>query len=266
MAAVSAATVATYPMETVKTLMQVQSASTAAPVSSLELFRRLRAATGVTGVYRGALWTLSGQVPSLAVRFGTYQLMTAFFQDGRLLPGVSTSEALKAGALAGALEAVVSTPLELVKVRIQSTHRQAVGCGIGLQASGLIDNATSLRPPVFRTLESTIQPGVHNAAGSMPEWLRTSFAGGVSAGLAAAVSHPLDTATRRLHATFYPKHVRMEKSILRESEPATWLQRTLGIASAHQTRRWTGIGLQVTQHSIGFFCLLAVYHAGLMAL
>lgn len=62
-----------------------------------------------------------GKAPALGVRFGTYELLTAFYKDGREAKYVYVSEAFLAGLASGALESFVVTPFDLFKVRAQVT-------------------------------------------------------------------------------------------------------------------------------------------------
>ncbi|RLM73407.1 uncharacterized protein C2845_PM15G15200 [Panicum miliaceum] len=138
-AAISASAVAVHPLDTVKTLIQA-SAHTRISSYCCLLYRcflklgaagqkqkmglrqvvdRLMAASGPAGFYSGIGWSIMGKLPGLGARFGTYELLTAFYKDGREDNYVYYSEAMLAGIAAGAVEAFFCTPFELLKLRNQ---------------------------------------------------------------------------------------------------------------------------------------------------
>ncbi|XP_057856322.1 uncharacterized protein LOC131065601 isoform X2 [Cryptomeria japonica] len=82
---------------------------------------RIRSTFGLSGFYGGLGWMALGRVPALGVRFGTYELLTAFYKDGREEKYVYAHEAFLAGFAAGALESFVVTPFDLFKVRSQAS-------------------------------------------------------------------------------------------------------------------------------------------------
>lgn len=83
----------------------------------------------ILGLYSGLGWSVLGKLPGLGARFGAYELLTAFYKDGREDNRVYYSEAMLAGITAGAVEAFLCTPFELFKLRSQ------VGSVIPLKAA-----------------------------------------------------------------------------------------------------------------------------------
>ncbi|KAL5213785.1 hypothetical protein ABZP36_002937 [Zizania latifolia] len=118
-AAISASTVAVYPLDTVKTLLQLSAAGSKQKMGLDQVVDRLMAASGPAGLYSGIGWSILGKLPGLGARFGTYELLTAFYKDGKEDNYVSYSEAMLAGIVAGAVESVLCTPFELLKLRNQ---------------------------------------------------------------------------------------------------------------------------------------------------
>ncbi|GJT32087.1 mitochondrial arginine transporter BAC2 [Tanacetum coccineum] len=57
----------------------------------------------VDGLYNGLGWLALGRIFGVGARFGTYELLTAFYKDGRQDNYVYVSEALMPGIAAGAL-------------------------------------------------------------------------------------------------------------------------------------------------------------------
>eukprot|EP01018_Ginkgo_biloba_P000248 Gb_33349 [translate_table: standard] len=85
------------------------------------LVARVHSLCGLSGFYSGVGWMALGRAPALGVRFGTYELLTAFYKDGRDENYVYVSEAFMAGLAAGVLESLVVTPFDLFKLRAQVT-------------------------------------------------------------------------------------------------------------------------------------------------
>ncbi|CAL5069015.1 unnamed protein product [Urochloa decumbens] len=118
-AAISASAVAVHPLDTAKTLVQLGAAGKNQKMGLRQVVDRLMAASGPAGFYSGIGWSIMGKLPGLGARFGTYELLTAFYKDGREDNYVYYSEAMLAGIAAGAVEAVFCTPFELLKLRNQ---------------------------------------------------------------------------------------------------------------------------------------------------
>lgn len=120
-AAASSATLGTaltYPLDSIKTLIQVGSTpSKHLPAS--EVLKRVQSFSGYSGLYSGFGFLALGRIFGLGARFGTYEILTAFCKDGREDNYVYVSEALLAGIASGAMESIVSSPFELLKLRAQ---------------------------------------------------------------------------------------------------------------------------------------------------
>ncbi|KAL3688174.1 hypothetical protein R1sor_014483 [Riccia sorocarpa] len=118
--AVGVETAAFYPIDTLKTLLQVN-ANAGRKLDLSTVVEGVSKSSGFTGLYEGVGWQLLGRLPTLGVRFGVYELMTAFYSDGRGDNHVTLSESFLAGLAAGAVESFISTPFDFVKVRAQIT-------------------------------------------------------------------------------------------------------------------------------------------------
>lgn len=116
--AVTFATVATHPLDTIKTLIQVGSGATK-QLTTAQVFDRVRATSGFSGLYNGIGWSVFGRVSGVGVRFGVYEILTAWYKDGRDYNYVHVSEAFLAGVAAGVAESVLATPFEMIKLRAQ---------------------------------------------------------------------------------------------------------------------------------------------------
>ncbi|KAH1133983.1 hypothetical protein AAZX31_05G110900 [Glycine max] len=115
---VALATAFTYPLDTMKVLIQVGS-STGKELDHTHVLTRLLSVSGNAGLFNGFGWLLVGRIFGLGARFGVYEILSAFYKDGRENNYLFASEALLAGVVAGAIEAVISSPFELIKLRMQ---------------------------------------------------------------------------------------------------------------------------------------------------
>nr|GEY97007.1 solute carrier family 25 member 41 [Tanacetum cinerariifolium] len=124
--ALTLGTAATYPFDTIKTLIQVGSGPDNKQLSASQVFDRVCKFSGYSGLYNGLGWLALGRIFGVGARFGTYELLTAFYKDGRQDNYVYVSEALMAGIAAGAVESLISSPFELFTIRSQVTTASRV--------------------------------------------------------------------------------------------------------------------------------------------
>ncbi|KAA8545567.1 hypothetical protein F0562_020351 [Nyssa sinensis] len=117
---VTLGTALTYPLDTIKSLIQVGSGSSK-QLTTAQVLDRVRTFSGNSGLYNGLGWLTPGRILGLGARFGVYEIMTAFYKDGRVDNYVYVSEALMAGIAAGAMESLITSPFELIKLRAQVT-------------------------------------------------------------------------------------------------------------------------------------------------
>ncbi|EYU35412.1 hypothetical protein MIMGU_mgv1a0082471mg, partial [Erythranthe guttata] len=78
-AAVTLGTTLTYPLDTLKVLIQVGSTA-GKPLNEAEVLYRVRALSGYSGLYNGVAWMTLGRTLGLGVRFGVYEVVTAFYK------------------------------------------------------------------------------------------------------------------------------------------------------------------------------------------
>ncbi|KAM7474680.1 hypothetical protein LguiB_021923 [Lonicera macranthoides] len=118
-------TALTYPLDTIKALIQVGSGSSN-QLTTAQVVDRVRNLSGNSGLYSGFGWLALGRTFGVGARFGTYEILTAFYKDGREDNHVYVSEALMAGIAAGTLESLVTSPFELIKIRAQVTSASQI--------------------------------------------------------------------------------------------------------------------------------------------
>ncbi|XP_021900567.1 uncharacterized protein LOC110816616 isoform X1 [Carica papaya] len=117
-ASVTLATALTYPLDTIKTLIQVGSGPSK-QLTATQLLNRVQNLSGNSGLYSGLGWLTYGRILGLGSRFGVYEILSAFYKDGREDNYVYVSEAFMAGMAAGVAESLLSSPFEILKVRSQ---------------------------------------------------------------------------------------------------------------------------------------------------
>ncbi|XP_042418422.1 S-adenosylmethionine mitochondrial carrier protein-like isoform X1 [Zingiber officinale] len=144
---VSVATSLTHPLDSLKTLLQI-AAGPSQQFSLSQVVDRVQKVSGLSGLYSGLGWSIVGNLLGLGGRFGTYEILTAYYKDGRKSSHVYIHEALLAGLTAGAVEAVVCTPFELLK------HRRQVYSASYIKSSG-----SAVVMPKSSTLVSKLLPG-----------------------------------------------------------------------------------------------------------
>lgn len=142
---VAMGTALTHPLDTLKVLSQVGSSAKKA-LSVAEILNRVRVFSGYSGLYNGVGWLTLGSTLGLGCRFGVYEILTAFYKDGREDDYVYVSEALIAGAAAGTAESLLISPFELFKLRAQ------VASASRCPQSSSVSNRTIDHPLVTRLL------------------------------------------------------------------------------------------------------------------
>ncbi|XP_050375048.1 uncharacterized protein LOC126792646 [Argentina anserina] len=122
---VALGTAVTYPLDTVKVIIQASSSSNK-QLTTIEVFNRIRSFSGSSGLYSGFWWLAAGRTLGVGARFGIYEILTAFYKDGREDNHVHASEALLAGLIAGFAESLITSPFELMKIRAQITSASRI--------------------------------------------------------------------------------------------------------------------------------------------
>jgi len=107
-----------YPLDVVKTRFQLQKGADGKYKTIAGTFRTIIAEEGFSNLYRGILAPVFAEAPKRAVKFASNELFKPLFADktGK----ITNAGASAAGALAGATEAFINCPFEVVKVRMIS--------------------------------------------------------------------------------------------------------------------------------------------------
>jgi len=112
-----------YPLDVVKTRFQLQKGS-GKYTSVVSTFSTIVREEGFGRLYRGIISPVLAEAPKRAVKFACNEQYKRLFIDSK--GHLSYSGASAAGALAGATEAFVNCPFEVVKVRMQSTDSKGL--------------------------------------------------------------------------------------------------------------------------------------------
>ncbi|XP_047182212.1 mitochondrial arginine transporter BAC2 isoform X2 [Vigna umbellata] len=307
------ATAFTYPLDTMKVLIQVGS-TTGKQLDAAQALSRVVFLSGNAGLYSGFGWLAVGRIFGLGARFGVYEILTAFSKDGREDNYLFPSEALLAGMASGAIETVVSSPFELIKLRKQVTSASyapspnfALENGTRkpliarlLNGSGKPPAVSSVRRPSdIITLEgwSTLWRGIRSGIArdsvfggiffstwqflhqAMLDWkavgmnppprlnedvgplspFTVSLTAGFSASVAAAASHGFDTSRSRSQCNVLPKHMSMERKILKWKRPGNKFERMTGIHPLDRNVLFHGIGWRMARTGLASSMIVGSY-------
>lgn len=191
-----------YPVDSIKTRMQVLTTSPSAVYSNMsDAFSRISSTEGTKRLWRGVASVIWGAGPAHAVYFGTYELVK------EIGGGNSNGYSFKATATAGAAATIASdafmNPFDVVKQRMQiqgSTFRSVASCFKDVyKAEGLSAFYVSYPTTLTMTVPFTaVQFSTYeffkeklNPTGHYSPWTHVT-AGGIAGAVAAAVTTPLD--------------------------------------------------------------------------
>ncbi|XP_016493097.1 mitochondrial arginine transporter BAC2 isoform X2 [Nicotiana tabacum] len=153
------ATAITYPLDSLKVLVQVGS-GVSKQLTAADVLNRIKTLSGTSGLYSGVGWLTLGRSLGLGARFGVYEILTAFYKDGREGNYVHISEALLAGIASGAVESLISSPFELVKLRAQVTSASRIPSSMSVvektAVSPLMSKLLPGYSPDIRGLNNTV--------------------------------------------------------------------------------------------------------------
>ncbi|KAJ5630725.1 uncharacterized protein N7484_010825 [Penicillium longicatenatum] len=112
-----------YPLDVVKTRVQLQSGTAAAGAEHyngmVDCFRKIIKHEGFKTLYRGISAPILMEAPKRATKFAANDSWGAFYRDLFKVEKQTQSLAVLTGATAGATESFVVVPFELVKIRLQ---------------------------------------------------------------------------------------------------------------------------------------------------
>ncbi|KAH0293677.1 putative mitochondrial 2-oxodicarboxylate carrier protein [Aureobasidium namibiae CBS 147.97] len=111
-----------YPLDVVKTRIQLQSSTATgeeAYNSMVDCFRKIVRNEGFSRLYRGIEAPILMEAPKRATKFAANDEWGKFYRNAFGIPKMTQGLSVLTGATAGATEAFVVVPFELVKIRLQ---------------------------------------------------------------------------------------------------------------------------------------------------
>ncbi|KAF2808447.1 mitochondrial carrier [Mytilinidion resinicola] len=111
-----------YPLDVVKTRVQIQTGKGVGEDSyngMVDCFRKIIRNEGVSRLYRGITAPILMEAPKRATKFAANDAWGKFYRNQFGVAKMNQSLAILTGASAGATEAFVVVPFELVKIRLQ---------------------------------------------------------------------------------------------------------------------------------------------------
>ncbi|CEH12811.1 probable odc2-mitochondrial 2-oxodicarboxylate carrier [Ceraceosorus bombacis] len=208
-----------YPLDVVKTRIQLQNSSTPAADrynGMMDAFKKIIASEGAGRLYRGLVPPLMLEAPKRAVKFAANDYWGKTFRGIAGQEKSSRGIATLTGCAAGATESVVVVPFELVKIRLQDKAQSHLYTGpmdvVGkiVKADGLLGLYAGLESTFWRhvlwnggyfgVIQSTraMMPPAENKA----QELRNNFISGAIGGfVGTALNTPADVVKSRIQNT-----------------------------------------------------------------
>lgn len=117
-----------YPLDVVKTRMQLQVKGTGEQYSSMvDCLQKIVRNEGFSRLYRGISAPILMEAPKRAVKFAANDEWGKFYRNAFGMPKMTQSLSILTGATAGATESFVVVPFELVKIRLQDKSSKYTG-------------------------------------------------------------------------------------------------------------------------------------------
>jgi len=199
-----------YPLDVVKTRLQLQK-GTGKYTSVLQTFRTIAKEEGPLNLYRGILSPIMAEAPKRAVKFAANEQYKPMFADkeGRL----SNKGAAYAGACAGATEAVINCPFEVVKIRLQApetlnTYKNTLDALIKItRGEGMWTLYSGFEAQIWRNVVwnsayfgtiSLTKQSMWKPESKPSEMFRNFVAGFIAGTFATTLNTPLDVVKSRL--------------------------------------------------------------------
>jgi solute carrier family 25 (mitochondrial aspartate/glutamate transporter), member 12/13 len=195
----------TFPLDFAKTRLQKQ--STREYTGMIDCLRKVARAKGFTHLYSGLRPNLAGIIPEKAIKLACADQFREILRD-KSTGQVSLLSELLAGGGAGFCQVVVTTPMEIVKIRCQLTGSSMLSVVRELGIRGMYQGyvPTLARDVWFSVLFFPLQAKMKEAMAQPDDTpaQRTakSFLAGITAGATASgLSTPIDVIKTRIQAS-----------------------------------------------------------------
>lgn len=187
-----------HPLDTVKVNLQTQSTINPKYTGTLDCIKSLMVKEGIRGVYRGVSSPIAGLAAINAIVFGVYGNVKKNMAN----PNSLSSHAI-AGATAGFLTSFITSPMELVKSRIQVAGTKAgknpLNCLVKIytrkKLRGVFQGlgiTIGREVPAFTTYFVTYELLARTEEGKIASPAQILFAGGMAGVVSWVVPYPVD--------------------------------------------------------------------------
>ncbi|XP_056646956.1 mitochondrial basic amino acids transporter [Diorhabda sublineata] len=187
-----------HPLDTVKVNLQTQSAKKPKYTGTLDCIKSLMVKEGIKGLYRGVTSPVAGLAALNAIVFGVYGNV----QKNMVNPDSLLSHAI-AGASAGLLTSFITSPMELVKSRMQVAGTQAgknpLDCLIKIYTKKRLRGVfhglgitIGREVPAFTTYFITYELLTQTEEGKIASSAQILFAGGMAGVVSWVIPYPVD--------------------------------------------------------------------------
>lgn len=205
--AAAAAVTAMHPLDTVKTVVQAAGSNTTSAVSAIANVVRTG---GLPALYKGLPISLSGQVPSSAIKFAAFEIFTQFAKKAMPKHAANAVVDFTCAAMAFLCCSVAVVPSELMKQRMQAglypnvwTGAKTIMTTEGPRAFFTGYAATLVRDVPYTMLEfglySQLKKIIRNLLNRKSLTPKEEvIIGGVAGGCTGFLTTPLDLAKTRL--------------------------------------------------------------------
>ncbi|CAG7851730.1 Uncharacterized mitochondrial carrier C8C9.12c [Serendipita indica DSM 11827] len=214
-----------FPVDSIKTRMQVLSPSPAAIYSGMSnAITRISSTEGLRTLWRGVASVIAGAGPAHAVQFGTLEAVNDMM--GKREGSSAWVSTAVAGAAAAITSDAVMTPFDVIKQRMQvhnSEYRSVITCAKtlyrreGLTAFYVSYPTTLLMTIPFTAVQFSVYDRTLNYINPHRKYdpLSHIISGGFAGAVAAAVTTPLDVAKTLLQTrgTTEDKEIRAANGI-----------------------------------------------------
>ncbi|KAF2729777.1 mitochondrial 2-oxodicarboxylate carrier protein-like protein [Polyplosphaeria fusca] len=146
-----------YPLDVVKTRVQLQTKGAVGEEAyngMLDCFRKIIKNEGASRLYRGINAPILMEAPKRATKFAANDQWGSFYRDLFGIPKMNQSLSILTGATAGATEAFVVVPFELIKIRLQDKAQASKYNGMVDCFLKIVRNEGPLT--LYQGLESTV--------------------------------------------------------------------------------------------------------------